>query len=111
MRNQIFQNLYITYGAVGSGVLFGTTKTTFISFGEIWVTSSGGGHTVTEHLENSSIHKKLDWYSVGAFVGLDLQMTRHFLISAKINPYLFESFETKSNEVFSSGSINLAYVF
>ncbi len=52
-------------------------------------------------------------YSVGAFTGLDLQITRHFLLSAKINPYNFQHLVdgVNFNEVFASGSIGLSYVF
>lgn len=83
LRNQLFQNVYITYGATGSVV--------------------AGDFA-------DSVGRP---YSVGAFTGLDFQATRHFLISVKINPYNYQrpSNDVHFNEVFSSSSINLAYVF
>ncbi len=81
-RAQTYQNLYFTFGATGSVVLGSDDD-----HGRPW--------------------------SVGAFVGLDLQITKHFLLSTKINAYNFDrpATDVHFNEVFSSGSINLAYVF
>ena len=82
LRNQVFQNLFVTYGVTGSVVA-----------GDFW---------------DSGLP-----YSVGAFTGLDLQITRHILLSAKVNPYVFEhvGFDVNSSVVFGSGSIAVSYVF
>ena len=82
LRNRIFQNLFVTYGVTGSVVAGDNFR-------------SGSS------------------YSVGAFTGLDLQITRHFLLSGKINPYIFghPTDHITFNEVFSTGSIALSYVF
>ncbi len=82
LRNQLFQNLFVTYGITGSVVA-----------GDFW---------------DSGLP-----YSVGAFTGLDLQITRHILLSAKVNPYVFEhvGFKVNSSVVFGSGSVAVSYVF
>ena len=52
-------------------------------------------------------------YSVAAFIGLDLQVAKHFLISTKINPYEYShvSDDVNYNQVFRASSISLSYVF
>lgn len=53
-------------------------------------------------------------YTVGAFIGLDLQIFRHFLLSGKINPFAYEQLSREGRntyQVFESGSLNWAYVF
>lgn len=52
-------------------------------------------------------------YGVGAFLGLDLQITRHFLLSGKIDPFCFAHQQNgnKFYQVFEAGSLSLAYVF
>lgn len=52
-------------------------------------------------------------FAAGPFVGLDLQVARHFLISAKTGPYVYQRTGdgAKYNEVFTATSFNLAYVF
>ena len=82
LRDQLFQNLYVTYGVTGS--------------------------VVAGNLSDNSTP-----YSVGVFTGLDWQPMRHFLISAKINPYNYDrpGDNARSNEVFESGSIGFSYVF
>lgn len=54
-----------------------------------------------------------DPFEVGAFLGLDYQLSRHFLISGKIAPYAFERLLSKDeiHHVFTEGSISFAYVF
>lgn len=83
LRAQTYRNLYFTFGATG-GVVAGTNV-------------SGDNRP----------------WNVGAFIGLDLQATKHFLISAKINPYTYQHVATNvnENEVFSAGSLNFSYVF
>lgn len=82
LRNQLSGNLYFTYGVTGSVV-------------------------AGDFNDNGRP------YSVGAFTGLDFQAMKHFLISVKINPYNYQrpSNDVHYNEVFSSYSVNLAYVF
>ena len=83
LRNQLYQNLFITYGVTG------------------FVATTG----------NDSDAKTP--YSIGAFTGLDLQVSKHFLISAKIDPYKYQSTEAGEtfNNVFRTASIGLSYVF
>lgn len=53
-------------------------------------------------------------YAVGIFTGLDLQISRHFVMSGKIYPFNFErrsNNSTKFYQVFETGSLNLSYVF
>ena len=52
-------------------------------------------------------------WSVGFFVGLDLQITRHFLLSGKILPFNYDhpANHSKLYSVFDTGTIELAYVF
>ncbi|MES2199400.1 MAG: hypothetical protein V4489_04455 [Chlamydiota bacterium] len=83
LRSRIYQNLFFTFGATGSVLL--------------------GNHFFFDQTP----------YSVGAFTGLDLQITKHFLLSGKINPYVFDHLDEdfNVNAVFGSGSIALSYVF
>lgn len=76
-------NLFVTYGALGSYGYRSTTSDT---------------RTIP--------------YEIGAFVGLDYQPIRHFLISGKIAPYVYErSFNRNTNRrVVAEGSLTLAYV-
>lgn len=52
-------------------------------------------------------------YAVGAFVGLDLQIVRHFLLSGKIDPLCFTRLPSgsKAYRAFQVGSLSLSYVF
>ncbi len=81
LRERLYQNLFVTYGAVG-GITAG------------------------------KVEDERPW-SAGAFVGFDLQIVRHFLISAKINAFNYERTvnDSKNYEVFSSGTLALSYVF
>lgn len=83
LRNQVYQNLYVTYGAEGS-VLVGNV---------------GSGDSRP--------------WSVGGFLGLDLQITKHFLLSSKLNVYEYRHVTTdvNTNNVFSAASFGFSYVF
>lgn len=52
-------------------------------------------------------------YEIGVFVGLDYQLSRHFMISGKIAPYTYEYLPTEDHvhHVFQVGSFTVAYVF
>ena len=78
------------------------------AYGNLYVTFGATGGTVAGKVNDHS----RPW-NVGAFIGLDLQATKHFLISAKINPYTYQHVATdfNVNEVFSAGSLNFSYVF
>ncbi len=89
LRNQVYDNLYVTYGVVGS-VMAG-------NFSD----------------DNHSNHSHQRPWSVGAFTGLDLQITKHFLLSGKIAPYQYYRNSNGGNDnlVFASTDITLSYVF
>lgn len=82
MRNQLYKNLFFTYGVFGSVA------------------------TVSQSEAKNP-------YAVGPFIGLDLQVTRHFLISGKTGLYVYQRTGDGStyNEVFKAKSVNFAYVF
>jgi hypothetical protein len=93
LRNRIYKNLYVTYGITGSAPAGSVT------------------------LKNGYQIDDLVW-TAGVFTGLDFQITRHFLLSAKISPYLYETTDLASSDrkssrniIFGSSSIGLAYVF
>lgn len=81
LRENLYQNLYATYGVEG------TVTVGKVPDGRPW--------------------------SVGVFVGLDLQITRHFLLSGKILPFNYDhpGDDSKFYSVFDTGTIELAYVF
>lgn len=87
LRNQVYNNLYVTYGVVGA-------------------VKAGNFNS-----DNDSNYQR-PW-SLGAFTGLDLQITKHFLLSGKIDPYKYQRNSDGGNEnlVFASTSITLSYVF
>ncbi len=83
LRNQVYNNLYVTYGVDGS--------------------------VVAGDFNNGDNRP----WTVGAFVGLDLQITKHFLLSGKIDPYKYSHVGENHNDnlVFADTSISLSYVF
>lgn len=83
LRKHIWHHLFVTGGALGSyGIRSVTTAT------------------------------RIDPYAVGAFVGLDYQPLRHFLLSFKLAPYVYsrDFNRNTSSRVFSEGSITFAYI-
>jgi len=67
----------------------------FVSYGVM------GEGAVGPHVKNA--------WGVGAFVGLDYQLARHFLLTGKVYPYNYA--ERSHNSVFANGTISLFYVF
>ena len=55
----------------------------------------------------------VDPYEVGLFIGLDYQLSRHFLISGKIAPYTYKRtiLASSKHNVFAEGSFTFSYVF
>lgn len=125
-----FEN-YLTFGYFNDWFLidFGANYE-YLDFRTIGVTSSVGqfmGHLglrnrLSENLffiygvtglgEASKKAPSRQW-GAGCFTGLDLQIVRHFLLSVKIYPFIFEhTFETnRKYEVFESGDFTCSYVF
>lgn len=62
-----------------------------------------------------SVHTptRCDPYEIGAFVGLDYQFSRHFFISGKIAPYMYERSYNRNtnNRAFAEGSFTVGYIF
>lgn len=80
LRTRLYQNLFISYGAMGLG-----------HFG-------------------SEVHGKA--WSVGAFTGLDYQLSKHFLLSGKVYPYNYEYLRHRpTHSIFANSTISLFYVF
>lgn len=75
LRNRLYHNLFISYGAMGLG--------RFIDSERGW--------------------------AVGAFTGLDYQISKHFMISGKTYPYNYQ--HSKVNQVFANGTISFLYVY
>jgi len=82
LRSNLSQNFFISYGAMGLG-----------------------------HFSSTSHHHEKQW-SVGAFAGLDYQLSKHFMLSGKVYPYNYEHrFGRLKNAVFANSIISLFYVF
>lgn len=83
-RRPVRDQLYATYGALGSyGMLGDSTSSTTAP------------------------------YTIGAFVGLDYQPARNLLLSFKLSPFDYQRDYVKATRmnVFSDGSIGMAYLF
>jgi len=80
-RNRLYQNLFITYGAMGLG-----------------------------HF--ASKKPRQNGWSVGAFAGLDYQLSKHFMLSGKVYPYNYERERLRSpHNIFGNSTLSLFYVF
>jgi hypothetical protein len=83
LRNRIYENLFVSYGAMGTG-------------------------NIVSHVP----HLKSNHWSVGAFAGLDYQLSKHYMLSGKIYPYNYEHRASRYlNNIFSNGTLSLLYVF
>ena len=87
LRNHLTQNLYVSYGINGA-----------------YRFMDGNGST-----------SSADSYSVGAYVGLNYQLSQNLLVSATVNPYTYtdttEGDSAAIHDVFAQGSINFTYLF
>ena len=56
---------------------------------------------------------KNDPYTIGAYVGLEYFLGKHFLISAQIMPYTYEKDDANvtENVIFQEGQVGISYVF
>lgn len=75
-------------------------------FGTVGV--MGQGRFVNDDGDNHN-----NW-SVGAFAGLDYQISRHFMISGKVYPYAYRHHffgNSNTNQVFANGTISFFYVY
>ncbi len=79
LRNRIYQNLFVNYGAVGLG------------------------RFVSDHDDSDN-----KW-AVGAFLGLDYHLSRHFMISGKVYPYNYHHKST--HQAFANGILSFLYVY
>jgi|CXWL01.1.fsa_nt_gi hypothetical protein len=62
---------------------------------------------------NFVVDHDLNNWSVGAFAGLDYQLSKHFMLTGKVYPYNYEHGygRERKNNVFANGTVSLFYVF
>ena len=81
-RCRLYQNLFISYGAMG-----------------------------LKHFVSKKVHECA--WSVGAFAGLDYQLSKHFLLSGKVYPYNYDHRQRHrpTHSIFANTTLSLFYVF